>query len=304
MVNSRCVKKQFTLFPGDTTYLTGLILVTAATLAWSTAGLFTRLIPLDSWTLLLWRGIFGAVAIAIAGVLINGNQSLHEYFRLGIAGWLFAIVSGVGMVCFITALTLSTVAHVSIIYATVPLVTAGLAWLYLREKPAKNAITASVAALAGVGIMVGVGGEGHWLGNLLAVCMTVCLALMMIISRKVPGIPFLPAAAVSALLSSAMAFPLSQTASIEPNHWVLLFLFGVVNSALGLCLFILGARYLPPIETALITALDAPLAPLIVWLVFSEIPAVSTLIGGAVVFVAVARYLVASSQSRDSLAKS
>jgi len=44
---------------------------------------------------------------------------------------------------------------------------------------------------------------------------------------------------------------------------------GITNSAL----LLLGARYLPAIETALIPALDAPLAPLWVWLFFAESPA-------------------------------
>ena len=39
-------------------YRLGLILVTASAVAWSLAGLFTRAIPLDSWTILAWRGIF------------------------------------------------------------------------------------------------------------------------------------------------------------------------------------------------------------------------------------------------------
>jgi len=195
------------------------------------------------------------------------------------------------MVFFITALTQTTVARVSIVYATVPLVTAVLAWLLLRERPTKDALVASIAALLGVGIMVGVSSEGSWQGDILALGMTVCLALMMIISRLKPNIPFLPAAAVSALISAMIALPFSQSFTIEPNQWPLLFLFGVVNSALGLSLFILGSRLLPAIETALITALDAPLAPILVWLVFRETPATSTLIGGAIVFIAVAWYL-------------
>jgi hypothetical protein len=39
-------------------YRLGLILVTASAVAWSLAGLFTRVIPLDNWTILAWRGHF------------------------------------------------------------------------------------------------------------------------------------------------------------------------------------------------------------------------------------------------------
>jgi drug/metabolite transporter (DMT)-like permease len=60
---------------------------------------------------------------------------------------------------------------------------------------------------------------------------------------------------------------------------------------LGFGLFALGARWLPPTETALITALDAPLAPFWVWLVFGETPGTATMIGGIIVMVAVATHL-------------
>jgi drug/metabolite transporter (DMT)-like permease len=71
-------------------------------------------------------------------------------------------------------------------------------------------------------------------------------------------------------------------------------LFGVVNSAVGLGLFTVGARFLPAIETALIGSLDAPLAPLWVWLAFDETPSTITLIGSLVVFTAVGVHLVIS----------
>ena len=164
--------------PGLNSYFTGMLLVTAATLAWSSAGLFTRMIPLDSWTLLLWRGVFGAVALALISFSLERKKSVIEFLSLGRSGWIFAIVSAVGMVLFITALTHTSVAHVSIVYATVPLVTALLAWLILRERPTKDAIAASLAAVVGVGVMVGVTGEGSLLGDLLALGMTVCLSLI------------------------------------------------------------------------------------------------------------------------------
>ncbi len=41
----------------------GVILVTASALAFSTGGFFTRLIDLDVWTVLLWRGVFGGLTV-------------------------------------------------------------------------------------------------------------------------------------------------------------------------------------------------------------------------------------------------
>ncbi len=278
------------------TYCHGILLVTCATLAWSTAGLFTRAIALDNWTLLLWRGVFGALAIAVVMAMGNRGHVLRQFQGLGIAGWIFVFVSGVGMVLFITALNHTSVARVSIMYATVPLVTALIAWWILREKPTRYAIAASLVSLVGVSLMMGLSEKGNWVGDLLALGMTLCLAIMMIISRTRAEVPILPAACLSALLSAALALPFSSPFNVEPEQWAMLVLFGVVNSALGLILFIIGSKKIPAIETALITALDAPLAPVWVWLLFNEVPGVFTIAGGTIVFVAVGAYLVTPSK--------
>ncbi len=47
-------------------------------------------------------------------------------------------------------------------------------------------------------------------------------------------------------------------------------------------------------ETALITALDAPLAPFWVWLVFAEAPGRVTILGGCVVMAAVIGHIMVS----------
>ena len=48
-----------------------------------------------------------------------------------------------------------------------------------------------------------------------------------------------------------------------------------------------GARRLPAAETALISALETPLAPLWAFMVFSELPTRFTLIGGVIILLAV-----------------
>ena len=73
---------------------------------------------------------------------------------------------------------------------------------------------------------------------------------------------------------------------------VLLAAFGLVNSALGLGLFLMGSARIPPIQTALIGALDAPLAPLWVWLAFAEVPTGATLVGAAVILAAVVWHIL------------
>ena len=280
-------------------YRLGLLLVTGSTIAWSMAGYFTRLISLDTWTLLAWRGIFGGIGIAAVIVALEGRKAWRGFASMGWPAWIFALVSALGMVMFITSLRHTTVAHVAVIYATIPFVAAAVAWFTLRERPTGSAILASLAALAGVCVMVGLSREGGLFGDLLALAMTSTMAVMMVIARKYQGIPVTQAACLSALLSALVCWPLGSPLAVSAHELWLLALFGLVNSALGLTLFTLGARYLPPIETALIGSLDAPLAPLWVWLMFGETPGAGTLIGGLIVFVAVAAHILLSTTRRS-----
>jgi drug/metabolite transporter (DMT)-like permease len=58
------------------------------------------------------------------------------------------------------ALGETLVTHVAVIFASAPFCAAILGWLFLRERPARSAVTASGSARIGAVIMVGLGGEG------------------------------------------------------------------------------------------------------------------------------------------------
>ena len=66
--------------------------------------------------------------------------------------------------------------------------------------------------------------------------------------------------------SAVDSIPFAANLAVSSPDLVNLALFGLVNSSIGLVLFTLGSRMLPAIETGLIGSLDAPLAPIWVWL--------------------------------------
>lgn len=278
-------------------YRLGLLLVTASAVAWSTAGFFTRLIHLDSWTMLVWRGLFGGSGILVFIVLRERGGTLRSFVRMGWQGWSFTLISVIGMLCFITSLGRTTVAHVAIIYATVPFIAAGLAWLVMRERPSLSAVVAGCGALAGVGVMAGFSSEGSMSGDLLAFAMTLAMAGMMVIARRFQGIAVMQAACLSSLLSALASVPFASHLLVSGPNLVDLAAFGLVNSAVGIVLFALGSRLLPAVETGLIGSLDAPLAPIWVWLAFGETPTTATLVGGLIVFGAVFAHVLASAGS-------
>ena len=280
----------------------GLILVAVSTLAWSTAGLFTRASHEDLLTVIVWRGLFGSLGLIAVLWVQQGWRGIQSFGRMGGPGWLYALISGTGMLSYITALRETSIAHVAIIYAVVPFLTAGLAWAILKERPSPDAVIASLLAFFGAVVMVGFGHDGSLLGDGLALLMTAGMALMMVIARRNPDIPTLPAGISSAVLSVLVCLPFAGTAVPAMDQLWLLAGFGLVNSTFGFALFLMGSRRIAPIETALLGALEAPIAPLWVWLVFGETPGLATVAGGVIVFAAVFWHIMRQSRHPSDVA--
>jgi drug/metabolite transporter (DMT)-like permease len=197
------------------------------------------------------------------------------------------------MTAYLSSLRLTSVAHVAIIYATLPFVAALAGALVLRERASAMTLLASTVAFAGIAvIMLDGSATGGTAGDLVAVVMTLLMAVMIVAARRHPGIPMVPAAALSALLVAVLALPFAHVWPMSATHLLQLALFGVTNMTLGLILFTVGSKLLPASETALISSLEAPLAPFWVWLAFGETPLATTIIGGALVMAAVLAHVV------------
>src|SRR3954470_11577114 len=89
----------------------GIALVAAAAIAWSTAPFFTRLLHIDSWSILFWRGLFGGSFIALCVVIAQGSRGVRSFLRLGAGGALVACLSTLAMLAFIPALQMTSTAN-------------------------------------------------------------------------------------------------------------------------------------------------------------------------------------------------
>ena len=274
----------------------GVVLVTASAAAYSTAGLFTRLIPLDVWTILFWRGIFAGLLVAGLFVVMERGGLFAAVRAIGRAGLIAALCSGLATIMFISAFRLTSVADVVIIFATAPFVTAAMARVWYGTRESRATLIASSAALVGVIVMMSGADTGHRLaGELLAIGVTLLMSLMMVIIRAHRDTPMLPAASLSALLCAALAAPIAAPLRINGNELFLLVLFGTTQFGLGLILLTLGTRLVSATESALLQTIEVPLAAVWVWLAFGEVPAIMTMIGGVIILGAVIAHVAAPS---------
>ena len=268
----------------------GIALVVTSAIAWSTSGFFARTVPIDIWVVLFWRGVFGGLSIVALTMIERRSLQFNLLRAFSPAGLALMFISATGKLAFIYALQNTTVANVTVLYATLPFITALLAWLWFRERAGRRTLVAS--AVAGVGVTVtvigsvGIGG-GHILGDMAAIYMTCTMAMMTVIMRRHREVPMLESAAMSGFVAAAMAFFFCDpmTATWTEIGW--LALFGIVTQGAGLGIYTMGARRLPSAQAALLSASEVPLSPLWVWIFFAEVPAAATFFGGGLVLGAI-----------------
>lgn len=263
----------------------GIILMLSSALVFSTAGLFTKGVAADAWTIIFWRGLFATI-FTTAYVQWKGTIRT-EFLCMGVPGWAVGFFGAAGTAAFISSFKFTSIANVSLIYATAPFVSACMAWLWFREKPTMAVMGGSLAALAGVLVIVGgsLGGVNLF-GDMLVIWMTLMMSLLMVIYRRYPATP----AAGPAVMNSVFLIPLglvfSDPFAAPLDEIVIMAAFGLVFAFASVALQE-GARRLPPAEASLISAMETPLAPIWAWMLFSEIPTFYTLAGGAIILIAV-----------------
>lgn len=275
----------------------GTVVVLLSAFAFSTAGLFTRLVETDVWTMLFWRGLFGGLLIAAYVVWRDGAGTMAAIRRIGRPGLVAASCSTAATICFINALRETSVADVLVINATAPFITAAMAWAWTGARERRSTLLASGVALLGVVVMVvPTLGSGRLLGNLLAFAMTVLISGMMVVMRHHRDVDMLPAASLSAFLCALVVWPWASPLAVTATDFGWLVLFGTTQFGLGQLLLTIGLRSVSATRSALIGALETPLAPAIVWVVLGEVPAVMTGVGGAIVLAAVVGDLLSTKE--------
>jgi drug/metabolite transporter (DMT)-like permease len=282
----------------------GDLLILTSAVVFSSAGYFTRLIPQDVWTVLFWRGLFGGLFIAgyiVASHIRSHRGATFDAIRsIGRIGLFAAACSATSTICFVNALRLTTVADVNIIYATAPFVTALLAWLGTGARERRSTLLASLVALLGVTITFNAARlDGHLLGDLLAVVMTLLMSAMMVVIRHHRGVSMLPASCLSAFLGALAALPAAHPATAFGPHFIWFVLFGTTQFGLGLLLLTIGTRLISATRSALIYAIEVPLACIWVWLAFGEVPSMASIAGGAIVMFAVLGNLILAPGAGD-----
>ena len=89
----------------------GVLLVLVATVLWSLAGLFARLlVHLDVWTVMGWRALLGAASIAAVGLIEWRNGRLDNPLGFGALSPLVALLAMIAISAYTASVMTTTIA--------------------------------------------------------------------------------------------------------------------------------------------------------------------------------------------------
>jgi drug/metabolite transporter, DME family len=275
-------------------YRSGVLLVLAAGICWSSMGLGIRHIEVANvWQILFFRSLALTPLLLLVLTLRARGNPFPIIQRAGLAGG----VGGISLVFAfsggILAIQETSVANAMFLYAAAPFFTAVLGWLVLKEHVRNATWISMMAALVGIVIMVWEGiSIGRMIGNVAALISALGFAVFTISLRWKKLEDMLPTVFLAGLFAIIIAGALCKIKGYGldvPKSDILIALaLGVFQVGAGLILYTLGSKTVPSAELALLSMTEVVFGPFWVWLFLGETAGGYTLLGGMILLIAIA----------------
>lgn len=272
--------------------LRGSLLVLMTGLVFSFGGLAFRFTDdIGAWLYVVFRGL-GALIVALL-VLVGRHRNRSRELISEVRPRHLAIGGLIGSmsILFIVLLEHVTVAFILFIQTLAPLAAAWFSWLLLKERVSNAVLAATAVSMVGVAVMVsGALTNDIPVIGLLALGIPAIFGLYATLLRSTPTIdPQVPIFVAGLTMMIGGTIGAATTRGLGAS-------LGDIAIALAAGAFLLGlpgivlnraATVVPAPETALLLMSEIIAAPIWVWIFVDETPGATTLIGGAIMFVAV-----------------
>ena len=268
----------------------GIAAVLVGALCGSSAGMLVRLVETaDGWQILFFRSVSFSLTVLLFMILKDGFGLRRRFLSIGLPGVVVALCLGGAFIAYIISLLLTTVANAVFILSASPFMAALLSRWVLKEQISLLSWICMSAGLCGVGFMVADGVlSGTVAGSAVALLATAGYAASIVAYRAGKDIDMMPATCLAGVFAALISFALVSDFAIGRNDMIVACLLGAFQIGGQYILITIAARYVPATEITLLMLLEVVAAPIWVWIGVGEVPALLTLIGGAIVLGAVA----------------
>jgi drug/metabolite transporter, DME family len=262
----------------------GRLLILAAALLWSLAGVFIKFLDLHPLSIVFYRSLFASLVFA---PFVKRNQ-----LQLGPAIFVSVLSYTAAISAFVAANKMTTAANAIVLQYTAPVFVFLFTRFFWGEKISKLNGGALVIAMVGVAIIASdSAGEPEMAGVLLALLSGVLFAVYMVNLQRTQEVHVVYLTWINNLVC-ALLLAVNSRLALSLDQAIILAVMGTVQLGMPYFLFSKGLRCVPLQEASLIALIEPVLNPLWVALVVGEIPSAATLTGGALIVLGLgARYL-------------
>jgi drug/metabolite transporter (DMT)-like permease len=264
----------------------GRLLILLAALFWSLAGVFIKFLDLHPLTIVFYRSLFASF------VFVPFLKSSE--FRFNTTAVVSVISYTAAITAFVSANKLTTAANAIVLQYTAPVWVYLFSRLVLGEKISPPNAFALAVSMAGVGfISFDSAGKPEMSGVLLALLSGVLFAIYMVNLQRMKEFSATYVTWMNNLFCAVLLLPFVETPlSLSIDQLCIVAVMGAVQLGLPYFLFSKALQAISLQEAALIALIEPVLNPLWVAVTVGEIPSFATLVGGAMILMALAvRYL-------------
>ncbi len=260
----------------------GLALAVVGIVALSPESLLIRLVAVDRFTILVWRGALLCIGLLVASSIIARTPRVIT--SIGRGGLLVALLFGIQTVGFVVSITNTTVANTLVAMSAAPLFAALFERVLFRRRLQRRLWAVIIVAMLGIVVMfsdsLATGGLG---GDLAGLGAAAAFGASFVVIGRHQDRTMVPAMGLGGLVAAAIALPFAAPMSVSAADIGYLTISGLAVLPIGFGLLAVAPRYIPAPEVGLITLLESILGPFWVWLALGEEPGLRTILGGTIV---------------------
>ena len=283
-------------------------IVLIAGLFWSFGPLVIRYVDqpeLFPWQYLFARGLIIFIILNFYLYLNEGTRFVKNYLRIGLSGMVGSVGLASAMMSFIWSITHTSVAITLLCLAAMPLITALLGFIFLKEKISINTWISIVVAAIGIYIMAMNDQKiDNTTGLVFGLTSAFGFSIFSISLRWRKETPQFTTVSLAGLICALFSFYIiiqSNSSLFSSSKNEMLFSLHGTLVCIGLILYSIGSKHLPAAELTLLSLTEVLGGIFWVWLPLfgiNEVPSANTIIGGFIIFMSLIYYSLLTKNNR------
>lgn len=258
---------------------------------WSTAGIFIKLIPWNSFVITCLRSLIAG--LTILAYILAKRYKIVVNRRTVVPGLIMAAV----YFCFVAANKLTTAANAIVLQFTAPLFIVVFSAIIYGKKIKKLDLIAVLVTFGGIALFfLDKLSSGYLLGNIVAIVAGMFMAFMYMTMGDIKGEEKFSAAFLGQMFAflGGVPFLIATKPVLSGMPLLYIFLLGVFQLGIAYTLYTRASEYCPPLACCLLGAVEPLLNPVWVAIFDGEVPGLFALIGGVIVITAVTGWCILS----------